>query len=73
VIGILRVGWAHVKLREAHFSSRNLFTIRISGFPAPAFDTKSNAPLRTFIDALVASDCRAGFSSDFNVGRTTPA
>src|ERR1039458_5282514 len=59
----------YVKEGDAHDSSRNLFTIRRSGFGAPAFGTKSKAPLRTFRGALAASDCRA--SSDLRAMLTT--
>src|ERR1039458_2086817 len=43
----------YVKEGDTHDSSRNLFTIRRSGFGAPAFGSKSNAPLRTFRGAQI--------------------
>src|ERR1035441_1152997 len=61
----------YVQQRDTHAMSRNWFTIRILGFEAPAFGTKSNTPLRTFRGAFAASDCLA--SSEMSWPSVTPS
>lgn len=74
MVGVSRIEESHqhihVQEGDTQRSSRNWFTIRRSGFAAPALGTKSKAPLRVFAGAVAANDCRA--SSEMTLPSDTP-